>query len=222
MGLESKLVPYDQDAGEHLWYVQGRRFTTPTGDWPLDGLTPQEKRDPFVMLPTYLGPALAAVGDPTAPDFPTPAALDLDPYRIDEYLRHAAASDTWIQILFASEGKAARMNALAVAMVEATLLGPASGQTFGLMGGNGQLPWTLAGSAPTPLPVGCGTPASCSPIARWACCTRTCSMTRRRRSPGLHPDQRATKWRRAVSQYLPGLREREVVAAFAKVWQDDP
>jgi monoamine oxidase len=38
----------------------------------------------------------------------------------------------------------------------------------------------------------------------------------------LHPDQRATKWRRTISQSLPGLREREVVASYAKVWQDDP
>jgi monoamine oxidase len=319
MGLESKLVPYDQDGGEHLWYLQGRRFTTPTGEWPLDGLTPQEKRNPFAMLATYLGPALAAVGDPTAPGFPTPAALDLDPYRIDEYLRRAGASDPWIQILFASEGKAARMNALAVAMVEATLLGSAQGQTFGLMGGNDQLPRALAARlagrvkyhspivglvhgedgvrvtfrdrsgrqhqvnadwcvCALPFPVLRRleiTPAfsetkmaairqlQLMPVARQYFQTRTqfwrddplgrlgglnmvgtdtvagrlwnTSALQPDRTMGmlhsymfddqatafasLHPDHRAAKWRRAVSQFLPGLREREVVATYAKVWQ---
>jgi monoamine oxidase len=38
----------------------------------------------------------------------------------------------------------------------------------------------------------------------------------------LQPHQRATRWRRAIAQFLPGLREREVVATYAKVWQEDP
>jgi monoamine oxidase len=322
MGLESKLVPYDQDVGERLWFLQGRRFTTPAGDWPLDGLTPQEKPNPLAMLPAYLGPALAAVGDPLAPAFPTPAALDLDPYRIDEYLRRAGASDTWIQILFASEGKASRMNALAVAMVEAALLGPGAGQTFGLQGGNDQLPRALAArldrrvkfNSPIvalahgddrvtvtfrdrhgrqhqadadwcicalPFPVLRRleiTPAfsetkmaairqyQLMPAARQYFQTRTqfwrddpigrlgglnmvgtdtvvgrlwnTSVLQPDRTMGmlhsymfddqatafcsLHPQHRATKWRKAISQFLPGLREREVTATYAKVWQDDP
>jgi monoamine oxidase len=38
----------------------------------------------------------------------------------------------------------------------------------------------------------------------------------------LDGHERAKKWRRAISRFLPGLREREVVATYAKAWQDDP
>jgi monoamine oxidase len=322
MGLESKLVPYDQDVGAHLWYLQGRRFTTPAGDWPLDGLTPQEKANPFAMLGTYLGPALAAVGDPTAPGFPSPAALELDRYRIDKYLRSAAASDTWIRVLFASEGRASRMSALGVAMIEAALLGAAPVQTFGLLGGNDQLPKALAARLDDRVKYNCPvfrlahgddgvrvtfrdrsglqqqvhadwcictlpfpvlrhvaiTPAfsetkmaairayQLMPVARQYFQTRTqfwhddplgrlgglnmvgtdtvverlwnTSLLQPHRTMGmlqsymfddhamafgsLHPHQRATEWRRAIAQFLPGLSEREVVATYAKVWHDDP
>jgi monoamine oxidase len=34
--------------------------------------------------------------------------------------------------------------------------------------------------------------------------------------------ERPKKWRRAISRFLPGLREEEVVSTYAKVWQDDP
>jgi monoamine oxidase len=320
MGLESKLVAYEQDTGEHLWYLQRRRFATPAGDWPLDGLTAQEKANPFAMLPLYLGPALAAVGDPAAPDFPSSAALELDPYRIDEYVKKNGASDTWVQILFASEGNASRMNALAVAMVEAPLLG--SARTFGLLGGNDQLPYALAarlgrrvkyhsrvlrlmhsedslavtyrdGSAAQhqvhadhcvctlPFPVlrrveiapafSVNKMAAIEryqllPIARQYFQTRrqfwrddrsgrlgglnmvgTDTVVERVWNTSLlQPDptmgmlhsymfddhavafasldrhERARKWRSAISRFLPGLREREVVATYAKVWQDDP
>jgi monoamine oxidase len=320
MGLESKLVSYEQETGARLWYLQRRRFTTPAGDWPLDGLTAQEKAAPFAMLPAYLGPALAAVGDPSAPDFPSTAALELDAYRIDEYLRKAGASDTWIQILFASEGNAARMNALAVAMVEAPLLG--SARTFGLLGGNDQLPYALAArlghrvkyNSPVlrlahgkdgvtvtyrdrsgaqhqvqadhcvctlPFPVlrrveiapafSANKMASIErfqllPIARQYFQTQSqfwrddqigrlgglnmvgtdTVVERVWNTSLLQPDprmgmlhsymfddhavafasldrhERARKWQRAISRFLPGLRDREVVGTYAKVWQDDP
>lgn len=320
MGLESKLVPYEQDTGARLWYLQRRRFATPAGDWPLDGLTAQEKAAPFAMLQAYLGPALAAVGDPTAPDFPSSAALELDVYRIDEYLRKAGASDTWIQILLASEGNARRMNALAVAMVEAPLL--SSARTFGLLGGNDQLPYAMAArlghrvkyNSPVlrlahgkdgvtvtyrdrsgaqhqaqadhcvctlPFPVlrrveiapafSANKMASIEryqllPIARQYFQTQSrfwlddrigrlgglnmvgtdTVVERVWNTSLLQPDprmgmlhsymfddhavafasldrrERARKWRRAISRFLPGLQDREVVATYAKVWQDDP
>jgi monoamine oxidase len=322
MGLESKLVPYEQDIGNHLWYLQGRRFTTPTGDWPLEGLTPQERADPFAMVPTYLGPALAAVGDPMAPDFPSSAALELDPYSVKEYLRSAGASDTWIQILFASEGNAPRMNTLALAMVEATLFGSGPGQTFGLVGGNDQLPRALATrldgrvsynspvlrlahgddgltvtyrdrtgqrqqvhadrcicTLPFPVlrrveisPAFSNTKMAAieqyqlMPVARQYFQTKTqfwrddpvgrlgglnlagtdTVVERVWNTSLLQPDpamgmlhsymiddhamafggldrhERAKKWRRAISQFLPGLREQEVVSTYSKVWHDDP
>jgi monoamine oxidase len=322
MGLESKLVPYGQDVGEHLWYLQGRRFTTPAADWPLDGLTPQEKANPFAMLGAYLGPALVAVGDPTGPGFPSSAALELDRRRIDEYLRGAGASDAWVQVLFASEGHASRLSVLGVAMIEAALLGSAPVQTFGLQGGNDQLPMALAAKlggrvkydspivrlahgedgvrvtfrdrsgrqqqvhadrciCTLPFPVlrrVAITPAfsetkmaairdyQLMPAARQYFQTRTqfwrddplgrlgglnmvgtdtvverlwnTSLLQPDRTMGmlhsymfddhamafgsLHPHQRAAKWRGAIAQFLPGLRAREVVATYAKVWHDDP
>jgi monoamine oxidase len=321
MGLESKLMPYD-DVGAHLWYLQGKRFVTPTGDWPLEGLTPQEKANPFAMLGTYVGPALAAVGDPMAVGFPSPAALQLDQYRVDEYVRNGGASDTWIQIFFASEGHAPGMNTLAVAMIEAALLGSAPGQTFGLRGGNDQLPRALAARldegvkynssvlrlahgddgvrvtfrdrtgrrqqlhadwciCTLPFPVLRDVEISPAfsetkmaaiqqyqmmPVARQYFQTRTrfwrddplgalgglnmvgtdtivervwnTSLLQPDSTMGmlqsymfddhamafasLHPHERAKKWRRSISQCLPGFREQEVIATYAKVWQDDP
>lgn len=320
MGLEDRLVPFEQDRGAHLWYLQRRRFTTPSGPWPLDGLTDREKADPFAMLPAYLGPAIAAVGDPTAPDFPSPAALELDAYRIDEFVRKHGASDTWIQLLFASEGNAPRMGALSVAMVEAPLLG--STQVFGLKGGNDQLPAAIAARlgdrvryespalrlahgedgvtvtyrdrsgtrhqvradhciCTVPFPVLRRVeiqPAFSQdkmaaieryqllPMARQYFQTRTrfwhddpagrlgglnmvgtdTIVERVWNTSALQPDtgmgmlhsymmdahatafagldrtSRAGTWRRAISRILPGLRSREVVASYAKVWQDDP
>ena len=46
MGLESKLVAYEDD-GKHLWHLQGKRFTSPEIEWPLEGLHPEEKRNPY-------------------------------------------------------------------------------------------------------------------------------------------------------------------------------
>jgi monoamine oxidase len=42
------------------------------------------------------------------------------------------------------------------------------------------------------------------------------------RFASLDRTSRAETWRRAMSRFLPGLRRREVVASYAKVWQDDP
>src|SRR5688572_1879590 len=95
MGLESKLAAYEDD-GKHLWYLQGKRFTTPEGEWPLAGLTPDEKRNPFAMLARYWGPGFQVVGDPTAEEFPTPPALTLDPYSLAEFFQRNGASDAWL------------------------------------------------------------------------------------------------------------------------------
>jgi monoamine oxidase len=62
MGLESKLKAYDDDAGAHLWHMQGKRFTTPATEWPIDGLTAREKADPFAMIETYWRPGFDAIG----------------------------------------------------------------------------------------------------------------------------------------------------------------
>ncbi|MGH9161430.1 MAG: flavin monoamine oxidase family protein [Vicinamibacteraceae bacterium] len=144
MGLASKLKAYDDDVGRHLWYLDGKRFTTPDGPWPLEGLLPKEKADPFALVPTYWGPGFTAVGDPTRPGFPDASARTLDRYRIDELFKKEGASDAWIKILLAEEGDVRRVNALAVTALFAA---PDDGEwtkTYGLVGGNDQLPKAIA------------------------------------------------------------------------------
>jgi monoamine oxidase len=143
MGLESKLAAY-QDDGKHLWYLQGKRFTTPEGAWPLAGLSPEEKANPFAMIGRYWGPGFAVLGDPTASDFPTASALALDPYALEEFFKLNGASDAWCKVFFASEGNIGRANTLAVTALEGAPNDGPFTQTYGLVGGNDQLPKALA------------------------------------------------------------------------------
>lgn len=148
MGLESKLAPFDDD-GARLWYLQGKRFVTPQGEWPIDGLSAKEKVNPLALAQTYWGPGFQAVGDPTLPDFPTASALTLDSYRIDDYLKKNGASDAWLRVLLADEGDLRRINALAVT---ACFGAPNDGEhthTYGLVGGNDQLPKAIAATLGT-------------------------------------------------------------------------
>jgi monoamine oxidase len=145
MGLESKLVAYEDD-GKHLWYLQGKRFTTPQGEWPLAGLKPEEKANPFAMLGRYWGPGFQAVGDPTQQEFPTAAALTLDSYRLAEFFRKNGASEAWLKLFFASEGTIGRVNTLAITALEGAPNDGEHTHTYGLVGGNDQLPKALAGA----------------------------------------------------------------------------
>ena len=145
MGLESKLAAYQED-GKHLWYLQGKRFTTPEGEWPLEGLSPEEKTNPFAMLGRYWGPGFQAVGDPTREEFPTASALTLDPYMLGEFFRKNGASDAWLKVLFATEGTIGRVNTLAVTALEGAPNDGEHTHTYGLVGGNDQLPKALAGA----------------------------------------------------------------------------
>lgn len=144
MGLESKLGAYDDDVGAHLWYLQGKRFVTPAGDWPLDGLTSQEKANPFAMIDAYWGPGFKAVGDPTRPDYPDASAKALDAYTLSEFFKKNGASDAWVKVLFATEGDFSRMSALGITALEGAPNDGAHTKTFGLIGGNDQLPEALA------------------------------------------------------------------------------
>jgi monoamine oxidase len=143
MGLESKLAAYEDD-GKHLWYLQGIRFTTPEGEWPLAGLNPEEKANPLAMLARYWGPGFQAVGDPTRPDFPTASALTLDPYTLAEFFRKNGASDAWLKVFFATEGTIGRVNTLAVTALEGAPNDGEFTKTYGLVGGNDQLPKAIA------------------------------------------------------------------------------
>jgi monoamine oxidase len=143
MGLEPKLVAYEED-GKHLWYLQGRRFTTPEKEWPLAGLNRDEKINPFAMLGRYWRPGFQAVGDPTRPEFPTASALTLDPFRLAEFFRRNGASDAWLKVFFATEGCIGRVNTLAVTALEGAPNDGDHTHTYGLLGGNDQLPKALA------------------------------------------------------------------------------
>ena len=147
MGLDSKLRAYDDDRGAHLWYLQGKRFVTPTeGDWPLAGLNAREKRNPFAMIEEYFGPGFEAVGDPTRPGYPDARARELDKLSMVEFLRGRGASDAFIQVLLATEGNLGGMSALAVTALEGAPNDGPHAKTFGLYGGNDQLPKALAAS----------------------------------------------------------------------------
>jgi monoamine oxidase len=143
MGLESKLVAYEDD-GKHLWYLRGKRFTTPEGEWPLAGLTPEEKTNPLAMVGRYWGPGFQAVGDPTSEDFPTASASTLDRYTLAEFLRKNGASDDWLKVFLAAEGTIGRVNTLAITALEAAPNDGEFTKTYGLVGGNDQLPNALA------------------------------------------------------------------------------
>lgn len=154
MGLESKLAEYPDD-GRHLWYLQRKRFTTPTGEWPLAGLKPEEKTNPLAMLARYWGPGFQAVGDPTQKGFPTASALALDPYAFADFLRRNGASDAWLKVLFATEGMIGRVNALAVTALEGAPNDGSHTHTYGLVGGNDQLPKALARALGERVSYGC-------------------------------------------------------------------
>jgi monoamine oxidase len=144
LGLESKLGAYDDDVGVHLWYLQGKRFATPAGDWPLDGLSPRERSNPFAMIDAYWGPGFKAVGDPTRPAYPDASATALDAYTLSEFFKKNGASDAWVNILCATEGDMTKLSALAVTALEGAPNDGAHTKTFGLIGGNDQLPKALA------------------------------------------------------------------------------
>jgi monoamine oxidase len=144
MGLESKLGAYDDDQGAHLWYLQGKRFVTPAGDWPLDGLNSSERRNPFSMIDAYWGPGFKTVGDPTRPGYPDASAQALDAYTLAEFFKKNGASDAWVKLILATEGNAGGLSALAVTALEGAPNDGAHTKTFGLIGGNDQLPKALA------------------------------------------------------------------------------
>jgi monoamine oxidase len=204
MGLESKLRAYTDD-GQHLWYLQGRRFTTPSGDWPVEGLSAEERANPFAMIPRYWGPGFQAVGDPTQPGFPTASALPLDAYRLDEFFRLNGASEAWYNVLFAAEGNVRRANTLAITALEgAPNEGPFT-QTFGLVGGNDQLPKALANALGSRVTYN-------SPVVRLAHRTDGVTVTVRNAS-GQQQEVQADHC--ICTLPFPVLRQVEITPAFS-------
>ena len=146
MGLDSKLRAYGDDKGAHLWYLQGKRFITPAGDWPVAGLSAREKRNPFAMVEEYWGPGFKAVGNPMSPDYPTASARALDGQTLADFLKSHGASDAWLQVLLAQEGALGDFSAMAVTALEGAPNDGPHTSTSGLVGGNDQLPKALAAS----------------------------------------------------------------------------
>jgi monoamine oxidase len=144
MGLDSKLGSYNEDAGLRLWYLQKKRFVTPKGEWPLEGLTSREKANPFAMSDEYFGEVLKQRGDPTKPEFPSAAARELDGLTVVDYVKRVGGSEEWCRLMDAAEGEVADWSALYAIGFDGE---PADGPwttTYGLIGGNDQLPKAIA------------------------------------------------------------------------------
>jgi monoamine oxidase len=143
--LKDKLFEYNEP-GERLWYLDGKRFTTPKNgqDWPLEKMSADERRDPIAKEAAHLGPALAAAGDVHAANWPNVSkdALALDDFTVTEFLHKNGATDAWIKFLGAEEGNLGRFNTLAFAGLASGLRG--STKTYGIRGGNDQLPRAFA------------------------------------------------------------------------------
>jgi monoamine oxidase len=140
-GLE--LVPYD--TGTRAFYMQGRRFLAPPAGtpWPLDGFGPGEQPDPAALLPRYLLSGFDKLGDIFDPGWPGafPSALELDATTLAGYMRSQGASETWLDWLFAQEGRVARTNAAAGFAVESVAGGS---NVTSIRGGNDRLPYAFA------------------------------------------------------------------------------
>ena len=111
--LKSKLFEYNEP-GEQLWCLDGQRFTTPRSgrDWPLKKMSAEERRDPSAMVASYFGPALAAVGDIHAANWPNVGqdTIALDRFTVAAFLQKNGATDAWIRFLGATEGNLGRFN----------------------------------------------------------------------------------------------------------------
>jgi monoamine oxidase len=140
-GLE--LIPYD--TGTRAFYMQGRRFLAPPAGtpWPLDGFGPGEQPDPGALLPRYLLSGFDKLGDIFDPGWPGafPSALELDATTLAGYMRSQGASETWLDWLFAQEGRVGRTNGAAGFAVE-SVAGGSNVQS--IAGGNDRLPYAFA------------------------------------------------------------------------------
>jgi monoamine oxidase len=142
-GLDSKLVELPD--GNRLWYLSGRRFVTPPSGqaWPVDGMSDDERADPIGAVERHLAAGFAQVGDVADPTWPRPypGALELDRFRLGDWLRDRGATQAWIRFLAALEGNLLDAN---TAQVVGREKADHSARTFTLQGGNDQLPKAFA------------------------------------------------------------------------------
>ena len=143
--LKPKLFEYNEPEVK-LWYLDGQRFTAPKNgqEWPLVRMSPDERRDPSAKAATYLGPALAAVGDVRSSNWPNVGedTLALDDFTVSQFAQKNGATDAWINFLSGAEGDLGDFDTLAFAGAEVALHGFT--KTYGLRGGNDQLPQAFA------------------------------------------------------------------------------
>ncbi|NEA34922.1 NAD(P)/FAD-dependent oxidoreductase [Streptomyces sp. SID13031] len=140
-GLE--LRPYDE--GQRAFFLEGKRFLAPTGGkpWPVAGMTPAERADPFAFFPQYVESGFEKLGDVHAANWPGgfPATAELDGLTFAGYMRRQGASQAWVDWFLAQNGNLARINALAAFAEELV----ASGNTVtSIEGGNDKLPKAFA------------------------------------------------------------------------------
>lgn len=112
--------------------------------WPLEQMSTEERVDPSARVGTYLGPALGAVGDVRSPSWPDVGAetIALDQFTMAQFAQKNGATDAWLRFVYAAEGNVGEFNTLASAGQEVGLTGFAT--TYGLRGGNDQLPFAFA------------------------------------------------------------------------------
>jgi monoamine oxidase len=143
-GIE--LTPYD--VGTRAFFMQRRRFLAPPAGspWPLDGFGPGEQPDPAALLPQYLLSGFDKLGDIFDPGWPGtfPSALELDGTTLAGYMRSQGASETWLDWLFAQEGRVGRTNGAAGFGVE-SVAGGSNVQS--IKGGNDRLPYAFAAAS---------------------------------------------------------------------------
>jgi len=144
-GLTDKLFEY-RDTGRQLWYLDGKRFTTPRPPrtWSVAQLSDDERRDPHAGFARYLGPAVEAAGDVFSPRWPDVdgETRALDGLTLAQLARRNGASEGWLRFLRASQGNLGSFNALAFAGQETAMVGATA--VYGLRGGNDQLPAAFA------------------------------------------------------------------------------
>ena len=197
-GLE--LIPYD--TGTRAFYLQGKRFLAPAAGtpWPLKGFAPGEQPDPSARLPEYLLSGFDRLGDVFDPGWPGafPSALELDATTLSGYMRAQGASETWLDWLFAQEGRIGRTNAAAGFAVESLSGGAILGS---IKGGNDRLPYALASALGRRVKY----PARCVRIAQ----DRRARHRRLQRPQRPARDQRRPlRLRAAVRAAAPGRRSR--------------
>lgn len=142
--LDSKL--FEQPDAQKLWYLFGKRFTTPKAGelWPIEQMSAEERRDPSTGLTRYLGPGFEKIGDIKSPAWPRgfAGAEELDKSRLGDYARGNGASEGWMRYFAALEGDLFELDTAQALAVEAADAG--ASKTFGLHGGNDQLPKAFA------------------------------------------------------------------------------